>query len=123
MIPSTFCLLIVLLLPFVWTVCAKSAGGYDNRAPRAWLAGLEGWRGRAVAAHQNALEALAMFVAALAVAWHNGANPARIDTLATAFVIARVLHGLLYVANWAALRSLVWFVGMVCLVWMFFVAP
>ncbi|AYQ91895.1 MULTISPECIES: MAPEG family protein [Burkholderia] len=123
MIRSQLCLLIVALLPFVWTVCAKGRKGYDNRAPRAYLAKLEGWRGRAFAAHQNAFEALVLFTAALAVAWHNGANVVRVDQLATAFVVLRVLHGLVYVANWAALRSLVWFAGMICVVWLFLVAP
>ncbi|MEK6290368.1 MAG: MAPEG family protein [Paraburkholderia tropica] len=123
MIRSQLCLLIVALLPFVWTVCAKGRKGYDNHAPRAYLAKLEGWRGRAFAAHQNAFEALVLFTAALAVAWHNGANVVRVDQLATAFVVLRVLHGLVYVANWAALRSLVWFAGMICVVWLFLVAP
>lgn len=123
MIASQTCLLIVVLLPFVWTVCAKARQGYDNNAPRADQAKLAGWRGRAFCAHQNALEALALFTAALVVAWHNGANVVRVDQLATAFVVARVLHGLFYVANWASLRSLVWFASMICVVWLFFVAP
>lgn len=123
MIRSQLCLLIVALLPFVWTICAKGCKGYDNRTPRAYLAKLEGWRGRAFAAHQNAFEALVLFTAALAVAWHNGANAVRVDQLATAFVVLRVLHGLVYVANWAALRSLVWLGGMICVVWLFLVAP
>jgi uncharacterized MAPEG superfamily protein len=123
MIRSQLCLTIVALLPFVWTLCAKGRASYDNRAPRDYLAKLEGWRRRAAAAHQNAWEALALFTAALVVAWHDGANATRVDQLATAFVAIRVLHGIVYVANWAALRSLVWFAGMVCIVWLFFVAP
>ncbi|WP_323117822.1 MAPEG family protein [Burkholderia alba] len=119
---SQTCLLIVALLPFVWTMCAKSQKGYDNRTPRAYLAKLEGWRARASAAHQNSWEALALFTAALVVAWHNGANPLRVDQLAIAFVVTRVLHGLLYLVNWAALRSLVWFVGLICIVWLFVAA-
>ncbi|MCM2495451.1 MAPEG family protein [Burkholderia glumae] len=123
MIRSQLCLVIVALLPFVWTACAKARAGYDNRAPRDYLAKLEGWRRRAAAAHQNAWEALALFTAALVVAWHDGANAARVDQLASAFVALRVLHGVVYIANWAALRTLVWCAGMVCVVWLFFVAP
>ncbi len=116
---SQTCLLIVALLPFVWTICAKSQKGYDNRNPRGYLARLEGWRARSAAAHQNSWEALALFTAALVVAWHNGANPQRVDQLAMVFVATRVLHGLLYLLNWASVRSLVWFVGIVCIVWLF----
>lgn len=112
------CLLIVALLPYVWTVCAKAQRGYDNNAPRDYLANLEGWRRRAYGAHQNAWEALALFTAALVVAWHGDANPQRIETLSIAFVAIRVLHGVLYVLGWASLRSLVWFAGMITVVWL-----
>lgn len=37
-----------------------------------------------------------------------------IDTLATIFVIARILYLWLYLADQPSLRSLVWFVGLVC---------
>lgn len=116
------CLLIVALLPFPWTVLAKANKRYDNRAPRAYLAGLDGWRARAQAAHQNAWEALALFTAAIVVAGQTGGTSPWIDRLAIAFVVARVLHGVVYVANLAALRSLVWFFSMACVVSLFFVS-
>jgi uncharacterized MAPEG superfamily protein len=116
------CLLIVALLPFPWTMLAKVSQRYDNRTPRAYLAGLEGWRARAHAAHQNAWEALAMFTAAIVVAGQAGGSGTWINWLAITFVVARVLHGVLYVANLASLRSLVWFVGVACVVSMFFVS-
>jgi uncharacterized MAPEG superfamily protein len=116
------CLLVVALLPFPWTILAKAGSRYDNRTPRVYLVGLEGWRARAQAAHQNAWEALAMFTAALVVAGHAGASGTWFNGLAVTFVTMRVLHGVLYVANLASLRSLVWFVGVVCVVSMFFVS-
>jgi uncharacterized MAPEG superfamily protein len=116
------CLLIVALLPFPWTLLAKVGKRYDNRAPRAYLAHLEGWRARAHAAHQNAWEALAMFTAAIVVVGQAGGASPWINWLAIAFVVTRVLHGVLYVANLAPLRSLVWFVGVVCVVSLFFVS-
>ena len=78
---------------------------------------------RAQAAHQNGWEALALFTAALVVAWHNGANVHRVDQLAMAFVAIRVVYMLMYLLNWASLRSLVWFGGMACVVALFFAAP
>ena len=116
------CLLIVALLPFPWTLLAKVNARYDNHTPRAYLAGLAGWRARAHAAHQNAWEALAMFTAAIVVAGQAGSSNPWINWLAMTFVVMRVLHGVLYVANLASLRSLVWFVGVACVVSMFFVS-
>lgn len=116
------CLLIVAMLPFPWTMLAKVSNRYDNRAPRAYLAKLDGWRARAHAAHQNAWEALAMFTAAIVVAGQAGGSSVWINWLAITFVITRVLHGALYVANLAPLRSLVWFIGLICVVAMFFVS-
>ncbi|WP_423394740.1 MAPEG family protein [Burkholderia sp. LMG 21824] len=123
MTTSQLCLFIVALLPFSMTFLAKARKGYDNRAPRDYLAKLEGWRARAQAAHQNAWEALALFTAALVVAWHNGANLHRVDQLAMAFVAIRVVYMLMYLLNWASLRSLVWFGGMACVVALFFAVP
>ncbi|MDN7671468.1 MAPEG family protein [Burkholderia oklahomensis] len=120
---SQACLLLAALMPFAWTMCAKSGARYDNRAPRQYLAQLEGWRARAFAAHQNSWEALALFTAALVVAWHNGANVQRVDQLAIVFVASRVVYGVFYLLNWATLRSLVWTVGFACVVWLFFVGP
>ncbi|MBE0629819.1 MAG: MAPEG family protein, partial [Burkholderia vietnamiensis] len=120
MTTSQLCLFIVALLPFPMTFLAKARKGYDNHAPRAYLARLEGWRARAQAAHQNAWEALALFTAGLVVAWHNGANAHHVDQLAIAFVAIRIVYALMYVLDWAALRSLVWFAGMACVVALFF---
>lgn len=116
------CLLIVALLPLAWTMLAKGSKRYDNRAPRAYLAGLDGWRARAQAAQQNAWEALAMFTAAIVVVGQAGGASTWVNALAITFVVVRVLHGVLYVANLASLRSLVWFVGVACVVSMFFVS-
>ena len=120
MTTSQLCLLIVALLPFPLTMLAKSKKGYDNHAPRDYLATLEGWRARAQAAHQNAWEALALFTAGLVAAWHAGANAHYVDQVAIAFVAIRVVYSLMYLLNWATLRSLVWFAGIVCVVRLFF---
>ncbi|RQS74469.1 hypothetical protein DID96_06340 [Burkholderia sp. Bp8963] len=122
MTTSQLCLFIVAVLPFPLTMLAKAKKGYDNHAPREYLAKLEGWRARA-AAHHNAWEALALFTAGLVIAWHSGANAHRVDQLAIAFVAIRIAYSLLYLLNWATLRSLVWFAGMVCVVGLFFATP
>lgn len=40
-----------------------------------------------------------------------------------AFVAIRIVYMLMYLLNWATLRSLVWFGGMACVVALFFAAP
>lgn len=111
-----WCVLVAALLPYVWTVVAKAGGErYDNRDPRAWLARQASPRvQRANAAQLNAFEAFPMFAVGVVLA-HLASVPApRIALLAVVFVIARVLHGLLYVGGFAAARSLAWAVGIGC---------
>lgn len=113
-----WCVLVAALLPYVWTVVAKSRGQrYDNREPRAWLARQDDPRvQRANAAQLNAFEAFPAFAAGVLLADTAGVSDSRIALLAVVFVVARLLHGVFYVAGIAAARSLVWFVGLVCVV-------
>ncbi|HOA94456.1 MAG TPA: MAPEG family protein [Quisquiliibacterium sp.] len=109
------CVLTAGVLPIVAAVVSKwGFRGYDNRNPRAWLAGQTGFRARANAAQANSWEAFAFFApGALAALWAQ-APQARVDALALAFIAARVLYLVLYVADRATLRSLVWTVGWGC---------
>lgn len=112
------CILIAALLPYVWTVVAKSsAPRFDNRDPRGWLARQENPRvHRANGAQLNAFEAFAPFAASVLMAQLAGVDPQRIVWLAVAFVSFRVLHGVFYIAGIHLLRSLVWFGGIGCVV-------
>lgn len=112
------CILIAALLPYVWTVVAKSsAPRFDNRDPRGWLARQENPRvHRANSAQLNAFEAFAPFAAGVLMAQLAGVDPQRIAWLAVAFVVFRVLHGVLYITGTHLLRSLVWFGGIACVV-------
>lgn len=90
----------------------RNQGGYDNNNPRTWMASLDGWRARAAAAQNNGFEALPLFVFAVLAAQHAGLDQARTDHLALAFIGVRVLYTAIYFANIAALRSVVWAVGL-----------
>lgn len=111
-----WCVLVAAVLPYVWVGIAKAgARGYDNRDPRAWMAQQQSPRlRRANAAHLNAFEAFPIFAAGVALAIAAGVPDSRIATLAMTFVIARVLHGVFYLADRATLRSLAWLVGVAC---------
>ena len=115
-----WCVLIAALLPIVCAAIAKwgaftktpQQGGFDNNNPRAWLASQTDWRARANAAQANSFEALPFFIGAVVIAHQFGAYQLRLDVLAGLFVLLRVVYILLYVANLASLRSVVWLLGL-----------
>ena len=114
---SYLCLLVAGLLPVVCAGIAKAGlKGYDNHNPRAWLAQVTGFRARANAAQANSFEAFPFFASGVLLALHAGVDSARVDALAVAFVLARLGYIACYVADKATLRSLVWTVGMGCVV-------
>ncbi len=106
------------ILPYLTTVLAKS-GGFDNHSPRETLARLKGWRLRADWAQRNHFEAFPAFAAAVIIANLAHAPKGRIDLLAVAFVTLRTLYTGVYLADWASVRSIVWFAGFGCVVALF----
>lgn len=111
-----WCVLIAALLPYVWTVTAKSSGKerFDNNDPRGWLSRQTGRSVRANAAQMNAFEAFPAFAAGVVLAQLAGVEHRWIAVLAVVFVIARVLHGVFYVTDRAGLRSTSWLIGLLC---------
>ncbi len=127
---AQICLLVACALPPLSAALAKSAGvgkrrsegGFDNNLPREWLAKQSGWQARANAAQANGWEALPIFLAGLFVAHQHQAAQATVDMLAMGFIAARLAYIGLYVANLAALRSVVWAAGIAASAALFFVA-
>lgn len=115
-----WCVLVAALLPLLFTGIAKFSGpGFNNKRPREFQAKLEGFRARAHWAHLNTLEAFPPFAAAVIVAHQLHVAQSRIDLLALVFIAARLAYGALYIANLATLRSLVWVVGLGCVIGLF----
>ena len=116
-----YCVLFMGLLPIVAAGIAKKGfDGYDNGAPREWLAKQTGFRARANAAQSNLFESLPFFFAAVIIASIANAPQSRIDLLAIGFVICRIAFLICYIANWSTARSIVWLFGIICVVAMFF---
>ena len=114
------CVLFMGLFPYVAAGIAKKGfDNYDNSMPRAWLAQQTGFRARANAAQANLFESLPLFFAAVIIASINHAPQARIDLLALGFVIARIAYLICYIANWPTTRSIVWLLGLICVVTIF----
>ena len=112
-----WCILVAAILPIVCTGIAKYGmftvkpkdGGYDNNNPRAWLAKQQDWRARANAAQANTFEALPLFFAAVIIAHLLQAGQTKLDVLAFTFVLLRVAYIVVYVADMASTRSVIWF--------------
>jgi uncharacterized MAPEG superfamily protein len=115
------CVLFMGLFPYVATGIAKKGfEQYDNNMPRQWLAKQTGFRARANAAQANLFESLPFFFAAVIIAHIENASQSRIDFLAVGFVLARIAYLICYVANWSAARSIVWLLGLICVIAIFF---
>lgn len=117
----------VTLLPIVWAVVAGSQrarqpGGFDNSTPRRQAAALTGLGERTNAAQQNAWEALMMYTPAVMIATLTGADAGATTVTGLVFCVARSLHGVLYCLNLATLRSLTWFVGIGCTIYLIVLA-
>lgn len=122
-----WCLVVVAGLPQLWAVVAdyfrkQQFGSLDNHHPRAQSAALTGTGARARGAELNAWEALPVFAVCVFVAHFAGADPASSSFAAIAFVIARVLHGVCYLADLATARSSIFLVGLGCCGWLVILA-
>ena len=114
------CVLFMGLFPYVATGIAKKGfENYDNSMPRQWLAKQTGFRARANAAQANLFESLPFFFAAVIIAHMENAVQSTIDLLAVGFVIARITYLICYVANWTTTRSIVWLLGLICVITIF----
>lgn len=123
MTTAYWCVLIAALLPIFFTGIAKFSGpGFRNDTPRDFQAGLTGMRQRAHWAHINSFEAFPPFAAAVIIAHQLHADQGWIDGLAIGFIVARLVYGFLYMANWPSLRSVVWTIALGCTVALFVIA-
>ena len=118
-----WCVLVAAVLPYVFTIIAKSGAKYNNHAPREFLEKQEGYHKRAHWTQLNGFEAFPPFAAAVIIASLAApASQGTIDMIAVGFVVARVLYGIAYLADKPPLRSLIWMVGLGCVISLFVVA-
>jgi len=93
---------------------------YDNSRPRDPAFYEDAIRARALGAHQNGIEAFPFFAAAVLLAQFRGAPQNLINELAVLFLIVRVAYVLTYIGNRPRLRSILWSLGFVINVAIFF---
>lgn len=122
-----WCLLIVAVLPYVLANLGgyfkfRQFGSLDNNHPRLQAMKLEGIGARALAAQMNAWEALSVFATAVFLAHLTHADPEASATAAQIYVVTRLAHPVLYLADLATPRSLVFLVGLGSLARLFWLA-
>ena len=118
---AEFCVFGVVAIYLLTIVPVKWIGAqYDNSKPRDPAFYEDALRARALGAHQNGIEAFPFFAAAVLLAEFRGAPQNLINELAVLFVIVRIAYVLTYVGNRPRLRSILWNIGFVINVGIFF---
>ena len=119
-----WCVFIACGLPYLaaWIAKTGSFGPRDNTHPRDWAARQSGWRARANSAQANSFEGLPFFIGTVIIAHQLGANQARLDMLAAAYVVLRVLYIAAYIKGIGSVRSALWALGFLVNIAILFVA-
>ena len=119
---ADLCILAAVILTILSIMPAKldGRGEFDNANPRdpGFYAG--GLRARSQGAHQNGFEAFPFFAAAVLLAEMRSVPQGAVNALAVAFIVARIAYVLLYLTNRPTARSVVWTIGFVCVLAIFF---
>jgi len=119
---AEFCIFGVVAIYLLTIAPVKWIGShnYDNSKPRDPAFYEDALRARALGAHQNGIEAFPFFAAAVLLAEFRGAPQNLINELAVLFVIVRIAYVLTYIGNRPRLRSILWNIGFVINVAIFF---
>lgn len=120
---SYWCVLAAGVMPAATVAIAKwGKRDFDNSEPRRWLEKQNGLRRRADAAHRNHFEAFPFFAAGILIAQQLHAPQNAINTLALAFIAARIVYTGLYLSDRATLRSVCWVIGYLAVIGLFLIA-
>ncbi|MEC4894333.1 MAG: MAPEG family protein [Oscillatoria sp. PMC 1050.18] len=102
----------LIYVPFFVVAYARAKGGYEYLAtPRAMLDKLPDYAQRATWAHQNSFEAFIIFSAAALMAYVTGVDSLVGFGAVIAFLVARLLYSVFYIANIPLGRSLMFGIG------------
>jgi uncharacterized MAPEG superfamily protein len=117
-----FCIIIAIFIPLLCAGYAKfSRKGYNNSSPREYLEKLDGKARRANYAQMNSFEAFAPFATGVIVAHQLHAPQDLLNTLALSFITARILYVIFYIIDRPSARSLVWCLGLMITISLFFI--
>ena len=120
-------LMVAALLPYVWFGVAtslrkKEFGELDANLPRPQEGKQTGQGARAMGAHLNAFEALAIWAPAVLAAHATNPGSTLAPKLAMTWMAVRLLHGIVYIVGVAPARTALFAVGVVSSILMYLVA-
>jgi len=113
---GSLALYLLTIVPIKWIGFRR----FDNSKPRDPAFYDDPLRARALGAHQNGIEAFPFFAVAVLLAEFRAAPQNLIDELAVLFLIVRIAYVLTYLGDRPRLRSILWNVGFVINVAIFF---
>lgn len=105
-------LLLIVFSKVPLALAMSGTGRYDNSNPRQQQSDLGGWGKRALAAHQNAIEAIPIFGLALLGAAVMAVDMQTIHICSIGFFACRLGYQVCYLKDVATLRSIFWLVGL-----------
>lgn len=108
---SIFGAVILTYAPFLVVGWGRLQAGYDQSAPRAMFDKLPAYAQRASWAHQNSFEALTIYGLFALMAYATGVESDWAKIAAIAFLVARLLYSVFYIANIPLLRSMMFAIG------------
>jgi len=119
---AEYCIFACVAIYLLTIVSAKKLGSgqYDNAKPRDPAFYEDAIRARALGAHQNGIETFPFFAIAVLLAEFRAAPQNLINELAVLFVIVRIAYVFTYVGNRPRLRSILWNLGFVINIAIFF---
>ncbi|CAN5236588.1 MAPEG family protein [soil metagenome] len=117
-----WCVLGMIIFPYIFAFLTKTGPNYNNNDPRAYLEKLSGWRRRAYNIELNSFEITPAFGLAVIIAHLAHAPQLTLDKLAIAFVITRIIYALCYIFDKASLRTLFWTLGIGCIIGLFYIS-
>jgi len=119
---AEYCVFACVALYLLTIVPVKWIGfrDYDNSKPRNPAFYQDAIRARALGAHQNGIEAFPFFAAAVLLAEFRAAPQNLINELAVLFLIVRIAYVFTYLGNRSRLRSILWNIGFVINIAIFF---
>jgi uncharacterized MAPEG superfamily protein len=114
---GTLMLCLLTIAPIKWLGFRR----FDNARPRDPAFYEDPIAARALGAHLNGIEAFPFFAVAVLLAEFRSGPQRVIDELAVLFLIVRIAYVLTYLGNRPTLRSILWSIGLVINIGIFFI--
>ena len=105
---ALWCVFLAGIMPYLIVLLAKGGGDLDGDQTQPWEKRLTGYKARAYAAHQNAMDIFPFFTIAVMMAEMQRAPREMLDYMALGFIVLRVIYTIFSLMDQTTLRSITW---------------